>query len=341
MLLSAKIPEATNYKFPKSEFYEWKKNAFDPNFEWLQEDEDPDPLSPAGAARAYHDRRNYVARENGARLAQRYASLAPKPPKPTKKRIELILEEEEDETALLAAEEEAAAKKKELQLKEKRLLENEGVKMTSLLTFHPYENYLMACGATDAVSLWDTESGERRTIFNNGNPRGSRMTSSFWINEDSSSLFLVGCDDGTVRIWGDILRSNGESCSRPPSLLSAFHAAPMEAGHRGSGLVCEWQPFSGTLVAGGNSKYIRCWDLEAEKVVNKLDTNSEAYVTTLTTAWDYDSLGIRSSASRESSIGMDVVVAGYSDGTLKIFDIRANNLANDIGGHQSKAVGSR
>jgi regulator-associated protein of mTOR len=318
----------SSYTLPKSEYYEWKNNTFDPSFEFTDEGEriDPDPLSPTGAARAYRKRRNFQVRESAKKLELRYASLAPKPPKPSRKSIEYILEEEEDETALLAAEEEASTKKRELELKEKRLFRNEGVNMTSLVTFHPYEDFLIACGGTDAVSVWDTNSGNRIRTFENGNPKGSRMTSSLWINEESSSLFLVGCDDGTVKIWGDVL----PLCQGQPTLVSAFNAAPMEADHWGSGLVCEWQQYSGTLLAGGHSKHIYCWDLEAEKVVNKLETDSNAYVTTLTTAWDYDSLGLGLAPQGNQGIGRDTVVAGHSDGSLKIFDIRTKRAGGEL-----------
>jgi Raptor N-terminal CASPase like domain/WD domain, G-beta repeat len=324
---STKVDEVSSYSFPKSQFFGFKKDAFDPNFKSLDDDDrqELDPLSPEGAARQYQYRRNYLAREQGDELFKRYACLAPKPPKPAKKSIQMILEEEEvDESALRAADEHASARKFELEFKEDILCRNDGVKMTSLVDFHPYENYLMACGDTGIISMWNTQSGKRRTMFSNGNPKRSRMTSSCWINAESASHFMVGCDDGTVRVWGDLLESCGECPSTHPKLLASFRASTMEADNWGSGLVSEWQNYSGTLIAGGNSKFIRCWDLEAEKVVNKLATNSDAYVTTLTTAWDNDKVGSGSDSQAMLGIGKHVVVAGLSNGLLKLFDIRTN-----------------
>jgi regulatory associated protein of mTOR len=333
-----KPSEVINYSLPKSEFYEWKKEAFDPNFHLLDggdvdnDDDDNAPpldaLSPLGAAKAYQEHRNFIVREQGRMLGQRYASLAPKPPKPKKQSIEQILEEE-DEAELAKAEEEASAKKRELELNEKCIFRNQGVKMTSLVAFHPYEDYLVACGVNDAF-LWNTESGERLSMFSNKNPKGSRITSACWVNEEAASLFLIGCDDGTVKVWGDLQDGSTGIGTQQPTLVSAFQAAPMEPGHWGSGLVMEWQPFSGTLIAGGNSKLLRCWNLEVEKVVNKMETIGDAYITTLTTAWDYESLG--TGQSRQGSLGIspDVVVAGHSDGSLKIFDIRINGIVNEM-----------
>lgn len=326
----------SDYKFPVSKFFEWKKNSFDPNFEWLNDEDDLDPLSPEGAARAYSARRSSMAREMGRKLAARYSTLAPKPPKTSKQKIELILEEEED-TAV--AEEDSTAKKQELELKEKKLLVNEGVRTTSMVVFHPYEDYLMACG-DGIVSLWCTENGRRLIKFRNGSPKSARMTSSFWINEDSSSLFMVGCDDGTVRVWGNLLQANGELGTGLASLVSAFRAAPLVSGPEGSGLVCEWQSFSGMLMAGGASKYLRCWDLEAEKIVSKLETKSDAYVTTLTTAWDSYNIEEVQSHHSLQGIGKDTIVAGFSDGTLKIFDIRVNRVAKDLDSRPSRRVTS-
>jgi regulator-associated protein of mTOR len=235
----------------------------------------------------------------------------------------------------MAAEEESSGKKKELELKEKKLLRDTGVKMTSMLNFHSYEDVIMACGVanrTSMISMWSTQDGTQLTTFANGNPKGSRMTASAWINEETRAKFLVGTDDGTVRIWSDLLEANGEACLKQPTLVSAFDAVPMTAGDRGSGLVCDWQPYSGTLLAGGNSKFIRCWDLEAEKQVRQIETNTAGYVTTLTTAWDYDSLGMGSAPQGYQGIGRDIVVAGHSDGTLKVFDIRAPNAASEMRG---------
>ena len=300
---------SSNYSMPKSEFYAWKTKSFI----FLEEPSDElDPLSPMGITRQYRERRNMVIRVHGEKLTHRYSCLAPKPPKPQKQTIEMLLEEE-DEEALLAAEEEVSLRKRELEFKEERLLKNDGVKINSLLAFHPVESYLMACGDTGTATLWNTETGLRSKIFNNKNSKASRMTSSCWINPYSTSHFMIGCDDGHVRIWSDVLESSGNV-----SLLSAFNAVPMNAGQWGSGLITDWQPYSGTLIAGGNSKSIRCWDIESEKVTNKLETNSDAYVTTLTTAWDEDACGI----------SKDLIVAGLSDGSLKLFDIRKNQAGS-------------
>jgi regulatory associated protein of mTOR len=118
-------------------------------------------------------------------------------------------------------------------------------------------------------------------------------------------------------------------------LRTAFTAVAMKAGDRGaSGLVCEWQPQTGLLVAGGNADVINAIDLESEREVCQLQTGTEANVTTLTTAWDADPAGAPPSSSSHSfpswggssntSVGPHILVSGHSDGSMKIFDLRAH-----------------
>mmetsp|Transcript_11780 Transcript_11780/g.18886 ORF Transcript_11780/g.18886 Transcript_11780/m.18886 type:complete len:467 (+) Transcript_11780:109-1509(+) len=234
---------------PKSEFFQWKKSIFQPDYDDVEqeESEDRDPLNLVGAARNYQSRRNVSVKEEGTRLASRFVGLKPRV-ETTKKSLDMLLEDEEDN------EERDESLKSDLRLREKRLLQNTSeVKMTSMLKFHSYENALVVCDNEDHISVWDYEKGNRRASFTNGNPDGSRMTTSLWINESSSSLFFVGCDDGSARIWKGMVQDNGEIAKQPPSLASSFFAAPdMVAGQTGrSGLICEWQQMTGTLIAGG------------------------------------------------------------------------------------------
>jgi WD40 repeat protein len=320
-----------NYTLPESEFYEWKKCTFDTNFHPADEEDhdDLDPMSPIGASKAYQSRRNEAVVKEALETSVRYASLAPKPAKLKTQSIQMILEQEEEEV-VDAAEEEATAKKRELELGENKILRNDGVNMTSIIKFHSFEDVVISCGGSSSVALWSTRDGRRLTTFDNGNPEGSRMTTSSWLNEETSGMFLVGCDDGTVRIWGDILESNGKPCEKRPSLVSGFLALPMMAGARGSGLICEWQPQNGTMLSGGNSKTIHCWDIDSEALVCHIDTEVDANATTLTTAWDFDQLGMGHGTSGYQGIGRDIFVAGFSDGSLKIFDLRCHRPASDL-----------
>ena len=334
--------EDSSYMFPKSEFYEWMKQTFDPNFVIPKDVEpDNDPLSPSGADRAYQQHRNATVRKNSTYISARFLRLAPKPPRRRHNGDDSFAQG--DEAALAREEAETTALKRDLQMKGKRSLRREGVHLTkgsdltSLLEFHPFEPYLVSCCGTDSVSMWGTDTGQLHAQIENGNPKESRMTSSCWLNEESKSMFLVGCNDGTVRVWGDLMEGNGEPCSEAPKLVTGFEAVPMDPGPMESGLIVAWQPLRGTLVAGGSSKMLRCWDLETEKLVNRLETGTDSYITTLTVAWHSDQgRGDVRGSARNSGIGPDIVVAGHSDGLLRVFDIRARNVAATLNDNDLK-----
>jgi regulator-associated protein of mTOR len=259
---------------------------------------------------------------NGRKLAEHFVGL--KPPE-KKEELDILLEDSDEE-----ADEKDSALKGQLKLKESKMLKNTGVKMTSMLKFHSYENVLMVCDEQDGISIWDYEKGNCNVHYKNGNghQKGSRMTSACWINEQTRSLFFVGCNDGSARFWSNIIADDGHISTGYPTLSAAFTAVPdLQTGERGSGMICEWQQFSGSLIAGGHSKYLRCWDLSTEKCSLSLETDTTAAVTAMATAWDED-LGLNQGGY--SGMGPDVVIAGHSDGSLKLFDTRSRNAVDYI-----------
>ena len=124
--------------------------------------------------------------------------------------------------------------------------------------------------------------------------------------------------------------------------MSSFFAAPDIVSDQrfSSGLVLEFQQYGGQLIAGGNTKTIRCWDIGTEKCHNTFDSKSGASLTTLTTAWNSDA------KDGYSGIGPDIIVAGYGNGSLRVFDTRSRNgdpvmSMNDGGGHRNTATKRR
>ena len=117
-----------------------------------------------------------------------------------------------------------------------------------------------------------------------------------------------------------LFEANDEISREKPSLISSFVAAPdiVTDKRYSSGLVLEFQQCGGQLIAGGNTKKIRCWDVATEKCRNTFGSKSDASLTTLTTAWDYDF------NNGYSGLGPDIVVAGYGNGSLRVFDTRSN-----------------
>jgi WD40 repeat protein len=335
--ISSSDPLRWSFSLPRSELYEWKKKSFDPsNSSGASDDagtEELDLLSPVGAARAYQHRRNNKAYKRGLEVAARYSCLAPKPQRKT---IDVFFDEDNDETTEAAVEEEVAGKKRDLKMLEKLVLSSGGTK-TSMLHFHSFEDVLVSCGGRGCVTVWDTanKAGGYLSSFDVGNAEHTRMTTSGWISEESSSLFYVGCDDGSVRIWGSLIEESGgihrqSFAETKASLRAAFTAVGMKAGGRGtSGLVCEWHPHSGLMLAGGNATVINVTDLEAERQVCQIETGTDANVTTITTAWDNDPFAASTWAHSGTrgmggqNVGPQIFVSGHSDGSIKIFDLRA------------------
>lgn len=62
-----------------------------------------------------------------------------------------------------------------------------------------------------------------------------------------------------------------------------------------------------------------CWDLESEKCATTIDTETNACITSLATAWDEEN---SVATTNYRGMGPGVLVAGHSDGTLKVFDVR-------------------
>jgi WD40 repeat protein len=319
------VRRTMEYELPKSELFAWKRDAF-----VLIDDDDTagdqgyDPLSSRGATLAYQARRNKKVHTQSEKLADYYVSLLPKPREKASFNTASLLESDEEKELL--AEEELSAKKNTLRLKQTKVFKNDAQEMTSILKFHPYEDVLVVCSGQDKVSLWNTDSGCQNYSFSNGNPKGSRMTSSCWINSTSKSLFALGCDDGSVRIWSDLA---GKQDGNVPNLTSAFCALPhVMPDTRGSGMILEWQQYAGRLLAGGTSNSIQCWDLGAERWLQALPTQTEACVTTISTAWNE----ILSDSTKFVGIGPDVIIAGFSDGAIRTFDLRTQRSTGSVSG---------
>lgn len=319
---SSDIPPALtrygrNENFPPSllsKCYERHKAEFnEPILEPVREDEDP--LSEKGAERWERCRRYNRIRNAATKLSPGFSS----PRSGTKPRAGSSLREmsphnppmyppmEYDtgrRTPTLGDLEEV--KDFTMNLRQRAVLNNDA-EMTSLLLFHPYETMLLIADEKDQISLYNFEETESKVLsFGNKNPPGSRLTSLNWINETEESLLTCGSDDGVIKIYHGLHTPHPSMDS--PKLLSAFVAVPdLVPGTRGSGMVMDWQQQPGVMYAGGNSSVIRGWNLRQEKCTVALTTQTDSCITSM--------------ASDESVPG--VLVAGFGDGTLRVFDSRS------------------
>jgi regulator-associated protein of mTOR len=235
-------------------------------------------------------------------------------------------DDKENEAAITA---EATSRKKELYFNESCLLSSRVCesKRTSVLRFHLCEPILASCDENNNLTIWDVSSvGRRLQSFQNSNQADSRITSLSWINELSNSLLLTGCDDGSIRLWSGVLDDYTGNSFERPTLANSFFAMPeLHPGQKGSGLVTEWQQSHGRLIVGGDCPRIRCWDIEAEKCRNIIESDMNACLTSITSTWDSFQLSTQYRADGSSGLGPDIIVAGYSDGTIRAYDLRIPN----------------
>ena len=328
------------YPLPESEFYTWKKALFKEQ-EGPQSSNDHicDPLSKEGAIRIYKTQRNEDIDKEGKILTAQFSVLVPKPKSDDGLYDERLEEEEEEKER----------KKYALKFEEKKLLGDKSSEMTSSLRFHSYEPVLLACDDSDGISIWNTEKDIPVNHFKNTNPNGTHMTSLSWINERNNSKLLTGCDDGSIRVWDGLIEGNGTVSSKEPELRAAFYTSNTMLSlpsKKGAGLVMEWQQLNGRLLTGGSSDKIQCWDLEAQKCMGIMENQVDNCLTTMTTTWDCLSLGdveYSPLAGGSSGIGPDIIVAGYGNGKLKVFDLRTQQRGpvSNLGPTQSLSTNGR
>jgi hypothetical protein len=129
-----------------------------------------------------------------------------------------------------------------------------------------------------------------------------------------------GMMDSNGMMGGGLKTKDGRSRSRgsagggggPAHMLTAWKGAhDINPGARGSGLILKWQQLSGKLFAAGNSSVIRVWDLNREQCVSTMPSGCDTCVTSIGSEWNSSVGG-----------GDGVVLCGYGDGSLRLFDAR-------------------
>ena len=114
--------------------------------------------------------------------------------------------------------------------------------------------------------LYDWRRGAQICGFNNGNPKGTSVTSLHFVDEEVGGALVVGSSDGVVRIY-----NNYDPCysdGNPVQLVSGFRALlTMVPATYGAGIVTEWNPLWNRLLCGGDSESIYDWDATTERCV--------------------------------------------------------------------------
>ncbi|KAM9938998.1 hypothetical protein OXX80_001537 [Metschnikowia pulcherrima] len=178
-----------------------------------------------------------------------------------------------------------------------------------LIKFMQFEKLLVSTDEKDTVSVWDWEANDIVHKFSNGNPFGTKITDLKFLNEDDVPLILTGSSDGVVKIYKDFhTESNKEDGS--VKLVAAWRAlTDLLLTSKSSGLISEWQQSRGSLLVSGDVKIIRVWDAPRELCISDIPARSSSSITSLTS----------------DQVAGDVFVAGFDDGSLRVYDRRLDS----------------
>ena len=169
----------------------------------------------------------------------------------------------------------------------------------SKMSFHQFEDYLAIADDRDSICVWNWRNHSRVSRFSNGNPEGSKISETRFINEDDQALLITGSSDGVVKIF--------RNYDRDAEMVTAYRAlTEMVPSTRNAGLVFDWQQGQGKLLVAGDVKVIRVWNAATELCVNDIPARSGSCITSLTS----------------DRVAGNIFAAGYGDGAVRVFDQR-------------------
>ena len=178
-----------------------------------------------------------------------------------------------------------------------------------LIEFMQFEKLLVSTDEKDTVTVWDWENSNIVHKFSNGNPFGTKITDLKILNEDDVPLILTGSSDGVVKIYKDFHIGN-ESEENPVKVVAAWRAlTDLLLTSKSSGLISEWQQSRGSLLVSGDVKIIRVWDAPRELCLSDIPARSSSSITSLTS----------------DQVAGDIFVAGFDDGSLRVYDRRLDS----------------
>uniref|UniRef100_A0A0Q3QIQ6 Uncharacterized protein n=1 Tax=Setaria italica TaxID=4555 RepID=A0A0Q3QIQ6_SETIT len=172
-----------------------------------------------------------------------------------------------------------------------------GTKAALLLPFSPI---VIAADENEQIRVWNYDDALPVNSFQNHKLSERGLSKLLLINELDESLLLAASSDGNVRIWKNFTQSGGQK------LVTAFSSVQ---GHRAAGrsIVIDWQQQSGYLYASGDMSSILIWDLDKEQLLNTMQSSGDSAI----------------SALSASQVRSGHFAAGFTDGSVRIFDVRS------------------
>lgn len=174
---------------------------------------------------------------------------------------------------------------------------------TALL--QPFSPIVIAADESERIRVWNYEDATLLNGFDNHDFPDKGISKLCLVNELDDSLLLVASCDGNIRIWKDYTLKGKQK------LVTAFSSIQgHRPGVRSLNAVVDWQQQSGCLYASGEISSIMAWDLEKEQLVNSIPSMAECSI----------------SALSASQVHGGQFVAGFVDGSVRLFDIRTPEM---------------
>ncbi|CAD5170829.1 unnamed protein product [Musa acuminata subsp. malaccensis] len=177
-----------------------------------------------------------------------------------------------------------------------------GTKAALLLPFSPF---VVAADEKEQIRVWNYEEATLLNCFDNRESSDRGISKLCLVNELDDSLLLVASSDGNVCFWKNYTMKGKQK------LVTAFSAMQgHRAAVRGTNVVVDWQQQSGYLYASGEISSILVWDMDKEQLVSSIPSSSDSSI----------------SALSASQVHWGHLAAGFVDGSVRIFDIRAPEM---------------
>lgn len=192
---------------------------------------------------------------------------------------------------------------------------------SSVVAFHPYDSMIVAAGK-NVITVWNPTQGStgRMNHMELISKNRINIASLEMVNSHDDPVLLIGYSDGGVIVLRDFYQPsrmqmiaawNGlRELEAPRRLQQLSSAATMIAS--AAPAQTSWCQAQCTLAQASDSRFIRLWDARKEMRKGDLITeDASGAVSTLNYA-----------PSTSSSSFVNLLVGGFSSGTLRIFDDR-------------------
>ncbi|PKU65192.1 regulatory-associated protein of TOR 1 isoform X1 [Dendrobium catenatum] len=177
-----------------------------------------------------------------------------------------------------------------------------GAKATLLLPFCPI---VVAADENERIRVWNYEDATQLNSFSNHYSSDGGISKLCLVNELDDSLLLVASSEGNIRVWKNYTLKDRQK------LVTAFSSIQSHrAGVLASNAVVDWQQQSGYLYASSEISSILIWDLDKEQNISFISSSSDSSI----------------SALSASQVRGGQIVAGFVDGSVRIFDVRTPDM---------------